>query len=123
MPSLTNDRNLNASYAETLFSIPVNYHLITSVSLYDKDGGTPNNDVFAELGLFLGNNNNHIKLTVLASGLMGGRINVGWAGRIPTEPGMAIYCKAYGPDDRDVRLAITLWRIVTTEEGHFVLDP
>jgi hypothetical protein len=123
MPTQTNDRNLNAAYALTLFSIPLEYHILTSVSLYDQDGGSNNNEIFAELGLFVGINARHVKLAVLASGLMGGRFNLGWTGQLPTEPGMAVYCAAYGPDDRDVRLAATLWKIVATEDGRFVLDP
>lgn len=123
MPTLTNDRNLNASYAKTFFSVPVDYHLVMSASLFDIDEGSVPNEIFAEIGLMTGTNASHIRIAVLASGVMGGRVNIGWSGRLPTEPGSRIYCSAYGPDDRDVRLTVTLWRIVTTEDGRFVLDP
>lgn len=123
MPTLTNDRNLNAAYARTFFSVALDYHLVISVSLFDIDEYAAPNEVFAEIGLMTGTNARHIRLAVLASGVMGGRVNIGWTGRLPTEPGSAIYCSAYGPDDRDVRLAVTLWRIVETEGGKFVLDP
>lgn len=123
MPSITKDRNLNAGNAQTIFSIPVDYHLITSVSLYDLGDNRFMDHILVELGLFMGKNSAHTRLTIFASGLMGGRYNLGWTGRFPTEPGMSVYCIAYGPDLTNVRLAVTLWKIVMVEGERFVLDP
>lgn len=123
MPLLTKDITLTGVAFPQIVTIRCEQHIIKSISLFHLENATDPVDGFAELGIMSGGKKLANRTALMTNGYIGVFKSLGWHGSFPTEPDTFVYAAVIGPATHIYRFCVTLWKIVATKEGAFIVDP
>lgn len=123
MPVRTQDLKQVGVFVREIILIPTELHIVKSVTISRLSAGIVAVEAYAQIGLMLGGTNPEQRICIFDSGYIGSMNALSWTGSIPTEPETYIYAYVWSDIDVVHRLSSVLYRIVTTKEGLFFVDP
>lgn len=123
MPIITDDITLTGATTPEIVAIRCEQHIVKSISLFHIEHATYPTDAYAEIGVMSGGKLLINRIALMNAGYIGLFASLGWNGSFPTEPDTFVYAALLGPNTHEYRLCVTLWKIVATREGAFIVDP
>lgn len=123
MPSLTKDVTVAANRVKSTVVIPLEHQILKSACVLDIEAALQPNDAYVTIGLMEGGLSHQNKVCILASGYVGASSMIGWTGSMPITVDTHVFADIYSAAGGDFRLVALPWKIVSTKDGLFVVDP
>lgn len=123
MPSLTEDITIVSANTRTLGFIPLENHMLYSLSIFHPDDAVVPNQCWAEIGLMIGGTTYSNKVALLSTGYIGRGAPLGWTGQIIVLPETYAYAQILSPATGTYRLCAILYKLISLPDGGFRVDP
>lgn len=122
MPNITADYTIKTSNTKEFITIPVERQYIKSITLSDIYQTSGLSTTWALIGLMSGGVSSQHIVSTFSSGYVNKISPISWYGNFPVDPEMDVYAEVYGAIGQQLRLAVNLFKIITTPEGLFHVD-
>ena len=105
MPTVSQDLTLVGGFNAEFITIPTERHIVYNITLQNLYPGNGTDSTFALIGVMSGGTKRQNKVATLASGYINKNTDLGWSGKLPTDPDQFLFGELYGPASIIIRLS------------------